>query len=126
MTLGDNIILFENVNSGTRFRWFLVGKSILINTRTKDINKMNFTGGSSSSALQSGLCPGFLLTPRPFRYLLTESAHLIREVAMNQWLFLQDKVISSMPNPQPGGPAYLSSSGNSPQTCPAWVIFTGC
>jgi hypothetical protein len=33
------------------------------------------------------------------------------------------EVVSLMPNPQPGGPGYPSSSGSYPLTCPAWVIL---
>jgi hypothetical protein len=32
-------------------------------------------------------------------------------------------VVSLMPNPQPGGPGYPSSSGSHPLTCPAWVTI---
>ena len=37
--------------------------------------------------------------------------------------FLRGAVASSTPNPQPGGPGYLSFSGCSPSTCPAWVAL---
>jgi hypothetical protein len=34
--------------------------------------------------------------------------------------FLQGGVVSPTPNPQPGGPGYLSQCGISLETCPAW------
>jgi hypothetical protein len=37
--------------------------------------------------------------------------------------FLQDGVISPTPNPQPGGPGYLSYSGTSLETSPARVAL---
>jgi hypothetical protein len=37
--------------------------------------------------------------------------------------FLQGEVVNLTPNPQPGGPGYLLSSGPSPSTCPARVTL---
>jgi hypothetical protein len=37
--------------------------------------------------------------------------------------FLQGGVVSTTPNPQPGAPGYLSYSGTSIETCPAWVAL---
>ena len=34
-----------------------------------------------------------------------------------------DEVLAHRPNPQPGGPVYLSLSGFSPLTCPARVAL---
>ncbi|GIY45165.1 hypothetical protein CEXT_498391 [Caerostris extrusa] len=44
------------------------------------------------------------------------------------WRFLDQAIFTReidqlYAQPQPGGPGYSSSSGNSPQTCPAWVTL---
>lgn len=40
-------------------------------------------------------------------------------------LVLQDRVVSPVLNPQPGGPVDCSVSGLSPSTCPAWESLPG-
>ena len=39
------------------------------------------------------------------------------------WVFFRGEVAGLAPNPQPGGPGCLSSSGFYPLTCPAWAAL---
>jgi hypothetical protein len=63
-------------------------------------------------------------------YLLRDAEVLVELLPPHIWYvkfrdneFLQDGVVNPAPNPQPGGPGYLSYSGTSLKTSPAWVAL---
>jgi hypothetical protein len=65
----------------------------------------------------------FLFLGTRFGHLLFSCPAFHNWAFLAFWVFFRGKVAGLAPNPQPGGPGCLCSSGFYPLTCPAWVAL---